>query len=135
MGFDFYKFRGTCTKSEKQSIYLSIYLFIYLSIYIYTLYIYIYIYIYITWSCSQFTAIRSNREMNGETENGHFTELPLYMPHHTITCHTTLLTITFHRTTTPHDAINQADNYCCWRGCFDLNSGTTTICPNFWSNS
>ena len=63
MGFDFYKFRATCTKSEKLSIYLSIYLFIYLSIdlsiylsiylylyiiYLYIIYIYIYIYIYIS---------------------------------------------------------------------------------------
>ena len=63
----------------RKTVYLPIYLFIYLSIYlsISIHYIYIYIYIYITWSCSQFKAIRSNRKMTGETENGHFTELPL----------------------------------------------------------
>ena len=29
------------------------------------------------------------------------------------TCHTTLQTTTFHKTTTPHQTLNQAENDCC----------------------
>ena len=43
---------------------------------------------------------------------------------------------TFHRTNTLQAGlINQVDNNCFWRGCFDPNLSTIASSPNFWVSS
>ena len=43
---------------------------------------------------------------------------------------------TYYRTTTLQAGpVNQIDNNCFWKGCFDPNLSTIASSPNFWENS
>ena len=80
-----------------------------------------------TFQMKLFTTRQPGREMIRQKENENFTEPPHYMSHHTRNhC--------ISQNYTPSSIKNQADNDCCWRGCFDPNPGTIATSSNFWKN-